>query len=220
MKTHREIITMLHTRTSREYLPRMQDDKVECMRIAKRYDEEYWDGDRRYGYGGYRYDGRWKVVAEKLIETYGLTNDSKILDVGCGKAFLLFELHKLLPGAQIRGFDPSLYAIESAFEDIRDGLIVHKAQNPYPWPDNHFDLVISINSLHNLEVFDLKSALQEMERTGKEKFLCVESYRNDQELFNLQCWALTCEAFFSELAWKWLFKDYGYTGDFEFIFFE
>lgn len=220
MKKYREIITPLHTRTSREYLPRMEDDKVHCMGIAKRYDQEYWDGDKRHGYGGYTYDGRWKAVAERLIETYSLTEEAKILDVGCGKAYLLYELKKLLPGAQIRGFDPSLYAIEEAFEDVRDGLIVHRAENPYPWPDKHFDLVISINALHNLEIHDLKNALQEIERTGKDKFICVESYRNDQELFNLQCWGLTCQAFFSARAWKWIFKDYGYTGDYEFIYFE
>ncbi|QGY39365.1 methyltransferase domain-containing protein [Pseudodesulfovibrio cashew] len=220
MKQYREIITPLHTRTSREYLPRMTEDKVRCMAVAKRYGQDYWDGDKCYGYGGYRYDGRWKSVAERLIETYGLKSDARILDVGCGKAYLLYELKKLLPDAQIRGFDPSLYALEDAFEEIREGLIVHRAENPYPWPDGHFDLVLSINSLHNLEVPELKNALAEIERTGREKFICVESYRNDQEQFNLQCWALTCEAFFSERAWKWLFKEFGYTGDYEFIYFE
>ena len=220
MKQQQEIMTALHTRTRREYLPRMTEDKPECMKVAKRYGPDYWDGDKRFGYGGYRYDGRWQVVAQSLIDTYGLTEDSKILDVGCGKAYLLYELHRLLPGVTVRGLDLSLYAIEQAFPEVRDGLLVHRAENPYPWPDKHFDLVLSINTLHNLEIFDLKNALQEMERTGKEKYLCVESFRNERELFNLQCWALTCEAFFSEQGWKWMFKEFGFTGDYEFIHFQ
>src|SRR5688572_12308875 len=100
-----DIVTPLHKKTKRDYLARMVDDKVHCMVKAKEYEFDYWDGDRRYGYGGYKYDGRWKVVAEKLIERYALKPDAKILDVGCGKAHLLFELSKLLPKAQIVGFD-------------------------------------------------------------------------------------------------------------------
>jgi SAM-dependent methyltransferase len=212
--------TPLHTRTRREYLPRMNDDKVRCMQVAKRYDQDYWDGDRRYGYGGYGYDGRWKAVAERFVEVYGLKPDARILDVGCGKAHLLYELEQLLPEAELFGFDTSLYAIRDAPEAVRDRLMVHKAQNPYPFPDDTFDLVYSLNALHNLEIFDLKPAVQEIERVGRAKYVCVESYRDEQELFNLQCWALTCESFHSERAWKWLYKQFGYTGDYEFVRFE
>src|SRR5450631_1634899 len=99
------IVTPLHKRTKRDYLPRMVDNKVEAMIKAKEYEFDYWDGDRRYGYGGYRYDGRWKVVAEQLIKDYNLGPNSKILDVGCGKAFILYELKLLLPDAELHGFD-------------------------------------------------------------------------------------------------------------------
>lgn len=214
------IINPLHKKTKRDYLGRMMDDKVFCMNKAKGYGKDYWDGERRYGYGGYRYDGRWKSVAESLIEAYGLKENASILDVGCGKAYLLYELKQLLPKAEVAGFDISEYAIEDAKPEVRDHLFVHKAQAPYPFDDNSFDLVISINTLHNLELFGLKKPLQEMVRVGKNKFLCVESYRSEQELFNLQCWALTCESFFSPEAWTWLFAEFGYSGDYEFIFFE
>ncbi|NDV26692.1 class I SAM-dependent methyltransferase [Desulfovibrio sp. JC010] len=213
------LITPLHTSTNRDYLERMNDSKVECMLKAKEYEFDYWDGDRRYGYGGYRYiEGYWTPVAEGLIETYGLQKGSRILDVGCGKAFLLYELHKL--GMDVHGFDISRHGLAGAKDEIRDKLFTHRAEEPYPYADGEFDLVISINSLHNLPVFNLKKALGEMERVAQNKFLCVESFRNEQELFNLQCWALTCESFFSKEEWTWIFKNFSYSGDYEFIYFE
>jgi ubiquinone/menaquinone biosynthesis C-methylase UbiE len=214
------IVMALHERSERNYLSRMQDAKVECMRVARRFDADFWDGDRRYGYGGYKYDGRWKPVAEKLIASYGLRGDAAILDVGCGKGFLLYELKQLLPDARIHGFDLSAYAVAHAKEEVRDRLFTHRAQAPYPFADKEIDLVLSLTTLHNLHVPDLKAAFQEIERVGKNKYVVVESYRNEQELFNLQCWALTCAAFFTPEEWVWLFDEFGYTGDHEFIYFE
>ena len=214
------IVSLLHRKTKRDYIGRMTDNKVECMKIARRYDKSYWDGDRRYGYGGYKYDGRWLDVAKKLIETYNLKENAKILDVGCGKGFLLYEFKKLLPKSKIVGFDISKYAIENAKEEIKTNLLIHRAQDAYNFKDKEFDLVVSITTLHNLEIFDLKSALNEIDRVGKNKFIVVESYRNEEELFNLECWALTAKAFFSTEEWTWLFNYLGYTGDYEFIYFE
>jgi len=215
-----EIITPLHTKTKRDYIGRMVDDKVACMKVARQYDRAFWDGDRRFGYGGYQYDGRWEVVAKKLIEIYQLGDDSKILDVGCGKAFLLYEIKKLLPNCRIEGFDISNYAIEHAKEEIKGDLFIHKAQDPYPYEDSEFDLIISFTTLHNLHIYELKSALNEIERVGKNKYIVVESYRNEEELFNVQCWALTCESFYKPREWIWIFKEFEYHGDYEFIYFE
>jgi ubiquinone/menaquinone biosynthesis C-methylase UbiE len=198
----------------------MMTAKVECMQVARRYDADYWDGDRRYGYGGFYYDGRWKPVAEKLIETYSLRSDATILDVGCGKGFLLYELQLLLPEARICGFDASEYAIAHGKDEIHDRLFVQRAQDPYPFADQEFDLVLSLTTLHNLQLPELKAALGEIERVGKKKYLVVEAYRNEAELFNLQCWALTCAAFFTPDEWIWLFNEFGYSGDYEFIYFE
>ena len=215
------LVTPLHTMTKRKYLERMNDDKVHCMLKAKEYEYDYWDGDRRYGYGGYKYiDDRWKKVAEPLIELYNLKSDAKILDVGCGKAYLLYELKRLLPDAEIVGFDISKHGLADAKEEIRDSLINHRAQDPYPWDDNYFDLVISLGCLHNLRIFELETAVKEIERVGKNKFIMLESYRNELEQFNLQCWALTCESFFDKDEWIWLYNHFGYTGDYEFIYFE
>lgn len=214
------IVTPLHKKTKRNYIGRMTDNKIECMKIAKKYGQEYWDGDRRYGYGGYKYDGRWEAVARKLIETYNLPDNAKILDVGCGKGFLLYEFKKLLPNCSIAGFDISEYGLKNAKEEIKENLFQYKAQDVYPFGNNAFDLVISITTLHNLHVFEFKTAVREIERVGKNKYIVVEGYRDEDELFNLECWALTCESFFKPQEWIWLFNEFGYTGDYEFIYFE
>ena len=215
------IVTPLHKATKRDYVARMMDDKVNCMLKAKEYEGDYWDGDRRYGYGGYKYiPGRWKPVAQALIDIYGLKSDARILDVGCGKGYLLHELKLLLPNAHVVGFDVSKYGLANAKEEIRDNLFRYRAQDAYPFGDKSFDLVISLTTLHNLRLFELKTALHEIERVGKNKYVMLESYRNELELFNLECWALTAESFFDSAEWIWLYDHFGYTGDYEFIYFE
>ena len=214
-------VTTLHQATSRAYLDRMIDDKVNCMLKAKEYEFNYWDGNRRYGYGGYKYmPGRWKPMAELLIKNYSLTNNSSVLDVGCGKAFLLYEMKLLLPNLKISGFDISKHGIAQAKEKINKDLFIHRAQEHYPFMDKEFDLVISLGCLHNLRIFELGIALKEIERVGKQGYIMLESYRNEKELFNLQCWALTCESFFDHKEWIWIYNHFGYTGDYEFIYFE
>jgi len=215
-----EIVTPLHKKTQRDYIGRMTDNKIECMKVGRGYGKDYWDGDRRYGYGGYKYDGRWSVVAKSLIKEYNLSEKAKILDVGCGKGFLIYEFKKLLPKCEVRGIDISEYAIENAKEEVAEYITKHYAQDPFPFYNDEFDLVYSITTLHNLYINDLKKSLKEVERVGKNKYVMVESYRNEAELFNLQCWALTCEAFFTPSEWKWIFKEFGYSGDYEFIYFE
>lgn len=215
------VVTPLHRSTKREYLARMIDDKVHCMHKAKEYEQDYWDGDRRYGYGGNRYiPGRWKPVAEALIKSYGLKAGSRVLDVGCGKAFLLYEMQLLEPGLELVGFDISVHGLASAVPELKASLFRYRAQDPYPFGDDHFDLVISLGCLHNLRLFELKTALAEIERVGKQGYVMLESYRNEQEQFNLQCWALTAESFFDTAEWIWLYRHFGYTGDYEFIYFE
>lgn len=216
-----EIVTPLHKRTSRDYVARMMDDKVACMLKAKEYESDYWDGDRRFGYGGYKFiDGYWAPVAEALISTYNLTNESKILDVGCGKAYLLYEIKKILPDIKVVGFDISHHGLADARPEVKDDLFIYRAQDAYPFGDKSFDLVMSLATFHNLRLFELKTALHEVERVGKQAFIMLESYRNEQELFNLQCWALTAESFFDKAEWIWLYNHFGYTGDYEFIYME
>jgi ubiquinone/menaquinone biosynthesis C-methylase UbiE len=126
----------------------------------------------------------------------------------------------LLPEARIVGFDVSHYGLADAKPEVRDRLFRYKAQDRYPFGDGAFDLVVSLGTLHNLKIFELQTALQEIERVGRNKYVMVESYRNEREQFNMQCWALTAEAFFDTASWIWLYHHFGYTGDYEFIYFE
>jgi ubiquinone/menaquinone biosynthesis C-methylase UbiE len=215
------VVTPLHTMTKRDYVARMVDNKVEASLKAREYEFDYWDGDRRYGYGGYRYiDDRWKRVAQPLIDLYGLKDGCRILDVGCGKAYLLYEFKRLLPNAEIVGIDISRHGIADAKEEVRPYLFNYDATKPLPFGDKSFDLVMSLGCFHNFRLYELETAVKEVERVGKNKYIMVESYRNVQELFNLQCWALTAEAFHDTSEWIWLYNKLGYTGDYEFIYFE
>ena len=221
MKILKNFVTPLHKQTKRNYVERMTNNKIYCSEVAKKYSKEYWDGDRKFGYGGYKYiPGRWKPVAEQLIKNYKLNSKSKILDAGCGKGFLLHEIKLLEPGLEINGFDISDYAIKNSHKNVKSNIFRHDIKNKFPFKDKEFDLVISIGTIHNLKVFDIKNAIQEIDRVGKSSYVMVESFRNLKELFNLQCWALTCESFFSTEEWLWLYNNFNYNGDYEFIFFE
>ena len=214
-------VSKLHHSSKRNYLKRMINQKVKGMKIASKYGYDYWDGKRSYGYGGYKYiPGRWRGVAKKLIKNYSLNNNSQILDVGCGKAFLLHEIKLILPDIKIYGFDISSYAISKSKNTVKKNLFVYNASKKFPFRNKKFDLAISLATLHNLNIDGLFSSIREIERVAKKKYIMVESYNNYQELFNLQCWALTCRSFFSIKDWKWIFKTNRYKGDFEFICFK
>lgn len=216
-----DLVSQLHKTTKRDYLGRVvSNDKAECAKVAKKYGYDYWDGDRKYGYGGYRYDGRWRSVAQKLADHYNLKPGQKVLDVGCGMAHLLYELTQVVPGLIVRGIDISYYALEHSKEEVRNQLQYGLAQD-IPFGENEFDLVISLATLHNLKVFDLKKAIQEIGRVSKgNSYIMVESFRNEEEEVNMLYWQLTCASYYSVDEWEWLYKEWGYTGDYSFIYFE
>ena len=218
-----DFLSSVHKSTKRDYLARVNDPeypKAYAATLAKKWDFDYWDGSRRVNYGGYSYDGRWAKVAKAMVEHYCIKAGDKILDIGCGKGFLLYDLTQVCPGVEVTGIDVSTYAIENSLPEIRDRVSVGNANN-LPFETDEFDLVVSLTTLHNLYAQDLFSALQEMERVGKDKkYLCVESYRNEQEKANLLYWQVTCEAFNTPEEWNWWFRLTGYSGDHSFIYFE
>lgn len=216
-----DFIQTLSASTKRDYVQRVvQYDKAECAAVAKQWGVDYWDGDRGHGYGGYRYDGRWRVVAEEMARHYGLKPGMRILDVGCGKGYLLHEFTQVVPGLEVRGLDISAYGVENAKEEVKPFLSVGNATS-LPFADGEFDFVFSLATLHNLKINELFQALGEIQRVGKgDKYVMVESWRNEREKANMLYWQLTCESFYPVDGWEWIFGQNGYDGDYGFIYFE
>ncbi len=181
--------------------------------IAKQYGELYWDGPREYGYGGYRYDGRWRPVARDMIEHYALAPGMRVLDIGCGKGFLVKDLMLERPGIEAFGLDLSLYAIVHAPIELAGRLVAGTADR-LPFPDRSFDLVVSLNTIYNLSRPRAVRAMAEIERVSKGKsFVVVDSYRTPEEKEMFEDWVLTAEFHDYPDGWLKLFAEAGYSGD-------
>ena len=215
----KNFIQNLHNSTKRNYLTRMLDKKrVNNMLTAQKFGKDYWDGPRRFGYGGHKYiPGRWKPLAKKLIKNYKLNNKSKIIDLGCGKGFLLYEIKKIIPSIEITGLDISKYAIKNSKKEIKNFLKVFDIRRKLNYKKNHFDLAISLGTFHCFNLKDLEFSLKQMGKIAKKKYIMVESYRDMKELSNLQCWGLTCKSYYHDRDWIYLFKKNNLNADYEFI---
>lgn len=185
----------------------------EDRRIAKQFGRDFFDGERRHGYGGYFYDGRWLPVAQRFVEHYRLGPEASILDVGAAKGFLMHDFLQVLPRAKVRGLDVSRYAKENAHGGMGELIDMGSAEK-LPYPDKSFDLVVSINSIHNLPLEALKRALREMERVSRaHKFISVDAWRTEEERQRLMDWILTAETYMHVDDWHRLFTEVGYAGD-------
>ncbi|RJP58341.1 MAG: class I SAM-dependent methyltransferase [Deltaproteobacteria bacterium] len=187
----------------------------EDRRIASRFGKEFFDGDRRHGYGGYYYNPRfWQPVIPTFQKYFGLTSSNSVLDVGCAKGFMLHDMAELIPGITVKGVDISEYAIKHAIEDMKPHVQAGNADR-LPFVDNSFDVVISINTIHNLEQKECLQALKEIERVMKGKsFITVDAYRTDEEKELMLAWNLTARTFMHVNEWKMFFAEAGYTGDY------
>lgn len=203
-----------HPKANRDYDARERQKTPEDIAIARRFGKEFFDGPRSQGYGGYHYDGRWKAVAARMIDHYRLGPDAAIFDVGCAKGFLLNDFKELLPHCMIAGIDVSEYAILNALESVRPRLQTASADQ-LPYPDKSFDLVISINSIHNLPPDRCKQALREIQRVSRgHAFVTVDAWRTDEERRRLLQWILTAQTYMSVEDWLKVFREVGYTGDY------
>lgn len=183
--------------------------------VARRFDVEYFDGERLFGYGGYNYHPRfWQETVKRFRDHYRLSEDARILDVGCAKGFMLHDFKELMPRAELAGVDISRYAIEHALDSVKLFLKVANAKK-LPFPDRYFDLVICINTVHNLPLAECKDALREIQRvTRGGAFVTMDAWRNEREHEQLMKWNLTALTYMHVDDWKKLFAEVGYQGDY------
>jgi len=186
----------------------------EAIAISREYGFDYFDGSRDYGYGGYRYDGRWLPVAEDIVRHFNLRSGQRLLDVGCAKGFLVKDLMAVCPGLEVFGLDISKYALMHCEPEVVGRL--HLGSADYlPFPDNSFDAVLAINSIHNLERSYVKLALQEIQRLAPGKgYVQVDSYRTPDQKEVFESWVLTAKFHDYPSGWRELFKEAGYSGDY------
>ena len=180
---------------------------------ALEFGQAYFDGSREQGYGGYVYDGRWVKVAESIVQHYGIERGQRVLDVGCAKGFLVKDLSDAVPGVIVYGLDISSYGLTHAHNDARRRLVRGSAER-LPFADGSFDLVVSINTIHNLDRAGCIAALQEMERLAPGRgFVQVDAYRTEAERVVFEDWMLTAKTYLTPDAWLDLFREAGYRGD-------
>jgi ubiquinone/menaquinone biosynthesis C-methylase UbiE len=204
-----------YPRSKRPIAERAQLITEDHRKIARQFEREFFDGDRLYGYGGYNYHPRfWQNTVKRFRDYYNLPEEASVLDVGCGKGFMLYDFKQLMPQLTIVGIDISEYAIANAKEEVKSALQVGNA-NELPYPDNSFDLVISINTVHNLPLEECKQAIREIERVSRQHaFIIVDAWRNDEEKKRMLQWNLTALTYMHVDDWVNIFNEIGYTGDY------
>jgi len=204
----------LYPRSKRPIEERGKLVTEEHRKVARQFGKEYFDGDRLYGYGGYYYHPRfWQATVRRFRDYYQLPPDASVLDVGCAKGFMLHDFKELIPNLTVAGIDISDYAVEHAIETVKPFLRVGNARQ-LPYEDNSFDLVTSINTIHNLPLEACKQALREIQRVShKHAFITVDAWRTEEERERLTKWNLTALTYMHVDDWKKLFAEVGYTGD-------
>lgn len=199
--------------TRRNIARRSQTQTPENIEIARQYGELYFDGPREFGYGGYRYDGRWVPIAEDIVRHFGLKPADRVLDVGCGKGFLVKDLMKVCPGLEAFGLDISEYALKHCEPEVL-GRVHLGSATKLPFRDRSFSAVISINTIHNLQRPGVIRALKEIERLSPGRsFVQVDSYHTPAQRELFMKWVLTAEFHDYPPGWLKVFAEAGYTGD-------
>jgi len=203
-----------YPKTKRDLTKRLESKSEEVRSVARKFDKEFFDGERKFGYGGFSYDPKyWSEVVKDFSDYYNLGDGSKILDIGCGKGFMIYDFLQHNNKYIVKGIDISNYAIENSMPEVKGKLEVGDAKK-LNFEDNSFDLVIAINTIHNLEKEECAKSLREIERVSKKnKFIVVDAYKNDEEKKRMFAWNLTGKTIMHVDEWKIFFKENGYTGD-------
>ena len=205
-------------KTKRNNQKRAEAKDPAVIAIAKQYGQEYWDGPREYGYGGYRDDGRWHPVARDIIAHFGLKPGSRVLDIGCGKGFLVKAL--LAQNMDAFGLDISLYALMHCAPEVIGRLHLGSAEQ-LPFPDGSFDCVLSLNTIHNFPRQKAIVAMREIQRLSNGRaFVQVDSYLTPEQKEIFESWVLTAEFHDYPDGWLKVFADAGYTGDYDWTIIE
>ena len=204
-----------YPKTPRDLTKRLEEKTETDREIARLFDVRFFDGVRSQGYGGFNYHPRfWQPVIPSFVNRYNLKPGMKVLDIGCAKGFFLYDLSLAVPGIDGQGLDISEYAIENAKEEVRHNLKVGNAK-ALPYDDNSFDLVIAINTIHNLELDECAQALREIQRVSRgNSFVVLDSYRTEEEKTRMFAWNLTGKTILSVDEWLEFFSLNGYTGDY------
>lgn len=204
-----------YPKAKRDLSARLEQKSEKDRVIARKFSKDFFDGERKHGYGGFKYNPRfWQPVIPTFKEHWNLSSKSKVLDVGCGKGFMMHDLIEAIPEIDVRGIDISSYAISNCIETIKDKVSVADAKK-LPFDDNSFDVVISINTIHNLIQDDCAKAIKEIERVSrKHAFITVDAYRNDAEKERMYAWNLTAKTIMSVEEWIKFFSDNDYNGDY------
>ena len=204
-----------YPKSKRNLDKRLSEKSPEIVKIAREFSKEFFDGDRKFGYGGLTYHPKyWVNVVKDFVEYYKIKPDAKILDVGCAKGYMVYDFKRQYPGLEMHGVDISEYAIKNCHPEVKDNLQVGKAES-LKFEDNYFDLVISINTVHNLELKDCVASIKEISRVSKgNSFITVDAYNSDEEKERMFKWNLTAKTIMSTNDWKDTFKKIGYNGNF------
>ena len=204
-----------YPKAKRDLSKRLESKTEEVRSVARKFDKEFFDGDRKFGYGGFSYNPKyWSRVVRDFTNYYKLNDNSKILDIGCAKGFMLYDFYKLNPKLDLHGIDISKYAIDNSVPEIKNKLQVANATK-LPYEDNFFDLVIAINTIHNLDKHECEIALKEISRVSKKNsFITVDAFNNEDEKKRMYAWNLTAKTIMSVKDWKKFFLDSKYNGDF------
>jgi ubiquinone/menaquinone biosynthesis C-methylase UbiE len=204
-----------YPKAKRDLTKRLEIKTEEVKSVARKFDKEFFDGERKFGYGGFSYNPMyWSEVVKDFCDYYHLKEGSKILDVGCAKGFMLYDFYKLNLNLDLYGIDISKYAIDNCVPEVKNKLQVANATK-LPFEDNFFDLVVSINTVHNLDKVECATALREISRVSKKNaFLTVDAYRNNHEKQRMDAWNLTAKTIMSVDNWIKFFEENKYNGDY------